>query len=390
VSAQGLPERPVTFLDGRLSVSGDASVSFSTSDNETYFNYGDYRYDMMRLIRVGAAASFRVASRVTAVADLRGEGEPNGGRARAYPVWLYLRVQPFESRSLTVSAGLVQPAFGAFPRRRYGADNLLIGYPLAYQYTTAVRADALPATSGELLLNRGRGWAPRYSIGGGAGVSGLPLVDTTGWSPGIEVTAGSNQARATVAVTRGGLANPGSSSVHGGWEVTGRFETRPLVGLVLGASGAYGSYLDEQLSPIAATAALNRDAREAAIGADAEYSWGYWLLRLETIVSRRTLPAFHEPYLSDPLTATAVDLEARYTILPGLYAAARVGAITFGTIQGPSGLQTWDANVVRVEAGGGFFFTRNLLAKVVYQHDHRDADHAPTLDLAAVQLVARF
>ena len=35
------------------------------------------------------------------------------------------------------------PTFGAFARRTYANDNPLIGYPLAYQYMTTMRADAL-------------------------------------------------------------------------------------------------------------------------------------------------------------------------------------------------------------------------------------------------------
>jgi hypothetical protein len=143
----------------------------------------------MRLVRLGAAASLRLGPRVTAGADVRAEGEAEGGPWRVYPVSLFLRVRPFAASSFAVAAGIVQPAFGAFMQRRYGVDNLLIGYPLAYQYTTAVRADALPATANDVLNNRARGWAPKYSIGAGSGVSGLPLIHATGWSPGVTVSA---------------------------------------------------------------------------------------------------------------------------------------------------------------------------------------------------------
>ena len=50
------------------------------------------------------------------------------------------------------------PTFGAFARRTYATDNPLIGYPLAYQYLTSLRPDALPANADELLRMRGRGW----------------------------------------------------------------------------------------------------------------------------------------------------------------------------------------------------------------------------------------
>ena len=42
--------------------------------------------------------------------------------------------------------------FGAFARRTYANDNPLIGYPLAYQYLTSLRPDAVPATADALAF----------------------------------------------------------------------------------------------------------------------------------------------------------------------------------------------------------------------------------------------
>jgi hypothetical protein len=38
----------------------------------------------------------------------------------------------------------------------------LIGYPLAYQYLTSLRADSLPLNANELIAMRGRGWLSSY------------------------------------------------------------------------------------------------------------------------------------------------------------------------------------------------------------------------------------
>jgi len=42
---------------------------------------------------------------------------------------------------------------GAFARQAYGRDNLVIGTPLAYQYLTSLRPDALPARNGSHSSN---------------------------------------------------------------------------------------------------------------------------------------------------------------------------------------------------------------------------------------------
>jgi hypothetical protein len=388
--AQWLPAQPVTWLGGKLVVSGDASVSMSTSDHDTYFNFGDYQYDMMRLVRLGAGATLQMGTRASAVADVRVEGPTDGGPWRGYPISLEVRVRPFAGSSLAVAGGIVQPAFGAFTQRRYGAENLLIGYPLSYQYTTAVRADALPMTADGVLKNRARGWEPSYSIGGGSDVSGLPLVNTSGWSPGIAVSGGAGRLSGRLAVTRGGLAAPGSVDWQARWEVTGRAEFRPTAGLVVGVSGAHGAFIDDALTPVVATAAFNTKPTETAFGADVEYSRGYWLVRGEAIVSSRTYPAFAEPYLRDPLTTVALEGELRYRILPGLYAAARIGGLSFSSLQGSKVTRSWDANVMRFETGLGYSFTRNILLKAVYQYNRRDSARRSSLDLGAAQLVVTF
>ena len=388
--AQWLPSQPIVALDGRLTISGDAAVSMSTSDHDSYYNYGDYAHDMMRLIRLGLAANLRLNSRVSAVADIRGEGETLESSWTAYPVALYLKVKPLRGSQISVMAGIVQPVFGAFTQRRYGGDNLLIGYPLTYQYTTAVRADALPTTPDEIIKNRAKGWAPRYSVGAGSGVSGLPIVSATGWSPGIAVSGGTRLFSATVAVTRGGMAAAGSSEWRGRWEVTARATLQPTPGLVLGVSGAHGAFVATSLDSVVATAETGRAPRETGAGVDAEYSRGYWLFRAEAVYSRRTYPTFVSAQPIDPLTSVAIDSEVRYKILPGLYAAARFDRIFFGSISSSSGVSGWDADVSRLETGFGYTVIRNLLVKTVYQYNRRDSVKHPSLHLGAVQLAFRF
>ena len=64
---------------------------------------------------------------------------------------LYLRVKPFEARAFDLQAGLIPPVFGLYPRRAYGDDSPLIGFPLTYQYLTTMRADAVPQGADDLL-----------------------------------------------------------------------------------------------------------------------------------------------------------------------------------------------------------------------------------------------
>jgi hypothetical protein len=84
------------------------------------------------------------------------------------------------------------------------------------------------------------------------------------------------------------------------------------------------------------------------------------------------MPAVAAPVLSDPLTATGFDVEGRYRLAPGLYAAARLGRLSFGEVRGTSQAVSWDADVTRLEVGGGWSFSRGLVLKVAYQYNRRD------------------
>src|SRR5213075_574688 len=103
---------------------------------------------------------------VAVLGDVRSENAFEDGfhaeRPRAYA--LYVRIRPWPSRAVDIQAGRVPPTFGAFSRRTYATDNFLIGYPLAYQYLTSLRADSLPADADELL--RMQGIADEEIVGG--------------------------------------------------------------------------------------------------------------------------------------------------------------------------------------------------------------------------------
>jgi hypothetical protein len=397
---QGLPQRPLTWLGGRLVVQANASVATATTEHNTYFNDGDYGQDTMGLVQFGLFSTLSLHERAVVVADLGASGEPDGSGWYLRPRSLVLRVRPFSEPALALSAGLLQPSFGTVGRRGYGRENLLIGRPLIYQYSSTLRADAVPVSADELLANRGLGSRASYAIdyrsyydgpSGGtyyAGSSdgtyydgpsdgtyysyGLPLVDPTGWNLGVEVTAGKGPLQASASLTDGSVSNRRSRGLSGGWQAAGRVEAVPMTGLVVGASVASGRYLDSHLLEKLPAATANPDPTERAFGVDVEYSRDYWILRWEVVHGRRTVPALASPFLSDPLTVTGIDVEGRYRLAPGLYAAARVGRLAFGDVAGSTATASWDADVTRVEAGVGWSLSRGIVLKAAHQYNRRD------------------
>ena len=363
----------------RFTYGGEVSAAFAPRD-PAFFNYTDYEYTSLRLGRVGLTGALRLGDRVSILGEARSE---NLEAPRVHA--LYARVTPWRGRGFDLQAGRIPPVFGAFPRRSYASDNFLIGYPLAYQYLTALRSDAMPATEDDLARMRGRGWLASYPVGSTYAAPGLPLVNALRWDTGVQARVGSDRAEAMVAVTTGSLSSPRLEDDNDGKQVCARAAVRPVVGLVLGASAARGAYAAEEAT--AGTPVRASDLLQRAYGIDAEYSRDYWLVRAEAVWSGWDVPSLDEPRLLGPVRARALSVEGRYKILPGLYAAARVDHLGFSRLA--RGV-TWDAPVFRFEGGAGYNVHRRVLVKAVFQHNRRDGGQVRSLDIVAGQVLAWF
>jgi hypothetical protein len=162
-----------------------------------------------------------------------------------------------------------------------------------------------------------------------------------------------------------------------------------VIGLVVGVSAARGAFLADEVRSELPGSLGDRQYPQRAFGADAEYSRAHWLVRTETVFSQWRLPAVEAPAL-DEVGAGSWMVEGRYTILPQLYAAARVDRLWFGEIQGTSRRDTWDAGVRRVEAGVGYRLSRGVTVKASVQHATRDGGRTREDTLGAVQVVLWF
>ncbi|MEO8258112.1 MAG: hypothetical protein ABI868_12270 [Acidobacteriota bacterium] len=382
--AQILPATPIVFGDGRVTLGGDVAWSIAP-DDAGFFNYTDYAHSALRMLRVAVMASVKAGDHVALLAEVRSE---NGGRPEPYG--LYLRIRPWTARAFDIQIGRVPPTFGAFPRRAYAADNPLIGYPLAYQYLTSIRSDALPISTAELAGMRGRGWLSNFSVGNLSADRGVPLANAFRWDTGVQVHAGNDVIDATGSLTGGTLSNPRPRDDNGGRQVAGRVALHPVPGLIVGGSGARGAFV----SQIAIRAALGetavQDFTQTAWGADVEYSRDYYLLRFETVVSDWTLPLSSAVSRKLPLRAVAASVEGRYKLRPGWYVAGRLDHLGFSEIAISSISQTWDAPVTRTTLGGGYSIQRNLVVKGEFQLNVRDGGRVRSEPIGSAQLVYWF
>jgi hypothetical protein len=381
-AAQVLPSEPVTFGGGRAVLSGDVSATVSP-DDPGFFNYSDYEHNTLRTLRLGVAGLFRLTDRISLLGDLRSENLDG-----VWPVALYARIRPFPGRRLDVQVGRIPPAFGGFARRTYGKDNPLIGSPLAYQYLTSLRADALPADLDELLAMRGRGWLSSFTVGDATPARGVPLVSSFTFDTGVQLTTGWRMVEVTGALTTGTLSNPRVSDDNAGKQLAGRMVVTPATGLVIGSSFARGAFVSRGA---VAASGLTDEGRytQTVQGLDVEYSRGHWIARADAVWSAWRIP-LAAAGRRQTLRASAVAVEGRYTVLPGAYAAIRAEHLGFSRVATAGGALPWDAPVSRIEVGGGYALQRNVIARISWQVNRRDAGRVTRARLLAGQLLFWF
>ena len=377
-----LPTEPVQLFDGRVRLSGEIAASIGAKDEEAFFNYTDYERNTLRTFRAAIAAEWQPASRLAFLAELRSD---NLEAADAYAA--FVRVRPWRSVPLDVQAGRIPPVFGEFGRRRYQSQQILIGYPLAYQYLTPLRADAVPASADDLLRMRGRGWRSSFPIGSPVAAPGLPLISAFRWDTGVEASWSTMPVEVAVSVTNGTLSRPTVGDDNSGKQLAGRVAVRPLTGLVIGASGSRGAWISDSVPGV------DGNPAQTALGADAEYSKDHWLLRGELIWSRWNVPFSIAPAEGNAVAALATWIEGRYRLTPRVYVAGRADRLGFSDVTSDSpggGRSSWDAPVTRIEAGGGYYLQRNLVLRAVAQWNRRHDGRIETKTFYSTQVAWWF
>jgi hypothetical protein len=384
-AAQILPAGPVRAQDGKIRVSGEVVATASDSDEIAYFNYTDYEHNALRMLRLSVSGAWQPASRLAFVGELRTEDLEH---PRAYAA--YVRIRPWTDRDFDIQAGRIPPAFGAFSRRAYTSDNPVIGYPLAYQYLTAIRPDAVPATPTDLLRMRARGWLSSYPVGDPSAAPGVPLVSAFRWDTGVQAHVAAGFLEATASVTSGTLSDPRAGDNNGSPQVSGRVAAQPVAGLVLGASAAHGAWLSTDVVNVLPETASHPGFAQTAFGADAEYSRDHWLVRTEMVWSRWRVPfALTAPGGLD-LDSLGIWVEGQYKITPRFFTGFRADHLGFSNLPGVSADVPWDAPVNRIEASLGYKIQRNLTARAGVQRNDRDAGRVHRRTYFSAQLAYWF
>jgi hypothetical protein len=334
---------------------------------------------------VSVAGAWQPVRRLALVGELRSE---DLDRPHAYAA--YVRVRPWVDREFAIQAGRIPPSFGAFSRRAYSLDNPVIGYPLAYQYLTSIHSDAAPATAEDLARMRARGWLSNFPVGNTAPAPGVPIVTAFRWDTGVQVHWKAGIVDTIAGLTSGTLSDPRGNDNNGSPQISGRVAVEPVVGLIVGASGARGPWLASDVRSLLPSSAGSADFTQTAYGADAEYSRDHWLVRSEMIWNRWRMPFAKTRPAGADLDALAVWVEGRYKLTPRLTAGLRLDRLGFSDIPDVAPALSWDAGMRRVEASIGYAIQRNLTARVGVQRNDRDGGRIRSRTYLAGQLAYWF
>jgi hypothetical protein len=299
----------------------------------------------------------------------------------------YATFTPDPERDLHLLAGKLPWAIGTYAPRSYSNRNPLVGTPLMYQYHSTLVWYAIPSDADALLAEAGSG---QHGIGYAYGGFGMPVVDDSYWDVGVTVTGSQRPLEYAAGMVMG---TPGwgvtSQDDNGGKSFLGRVGLAPTPSLRVGVSASYGPYLQDALNPSLPAGKTATDYHQRLGMADLEVLAGHLEVRGEGAWN-----VWETPTVGDLEVASGY-AEAKYSFSFGGYVAGRFDAIRFGKIRDSSGAERpWDADLTRFEAGVGYRFDRNVIAKLVYQHNELEftgpSAHHDRPSLVAAQLSISF
>jgi adenylate cyclase len=302
---------------------------------------------------------------------------PQAGEADLWLQQAFLRVTPLPGADVHVQAGKFVSPFGNYPQRAHTRADAFIRPPLLYDHRTVMSADTVPLVSDGVFTWKDN---PQFRA------AGLPIVWDVPYPIGVTVGAGGARWRAV-----GGLVNTAPSAEPEAWSgldfraaagpsLVGRVSALLLPELEVGTSYSHGSYMNPVVADASGPLRIDRQ-NQSTYGIETTFTRGYFEFHSEVMfnqweVYRRT----------DPLQDVAYYLEARQTLLPGVFAAARYGAIHFRLARRSDGTpDRWDYDKRRWQIAGGYRLGRNSEIRAEYMVNRTLQTVDPADDLLSLQ-----
>ncbi len=300
-------------------------------------------------------------------------GHEIGARLEQY----WLRASPPGQTWVHVQLGKFAAPFGNFIGRSSAVQNPFPTFPLPYDVPTSfVYATDTPAA---ILARRDASGSKERRV---------PAWEEL-YAHGAMIFGSAGDIRYAAAVL-----NSAPASWPYDWQLAStdyripsvylRATYAPDVSTTVGASFARGPYekWNDYWIPPGREAT---DFNQTLWGLDASFAMGHLELFAEAMSSR------FQTALAGSLELWSYYAEAKYTVVPGLYGALRLGQVRFGTMRDASGdLVRWDRDSTRVELGAGYFFTKNFFVKAGYQINWALGGDRPMESMLTMELVLSY
>jgi hypothetical protein len=292
-----------------------------------------------------------------------------------------LRWTPLDDTRLNLQFGKFATVIGSWVQRHDSWQNPLITAPLPYENLTVLSDEDVPASPADLLARRSLPdkkdswlpviWGPVYATGGAV----FGTVGNFDYAFDLK----------NVAISSPPYQWDLSHSLWDYPTVSGRLGFRPTPAWNHGVSFSIGPYLSSEAADQLPSGKHIDDYNQTTLDYDVSYARHHWQWWAEVFLTRFDVPNVGK---ADSLSYY---VEAKYKITAGLYAAARWNQQIFGTINdGVGGEQTWDNNMLRVDAALGYRFTRHLQTKLQYSFGHRNSSLQQGEQLLAAQATVKF
>jgi hypothetical protein len=353
--------------EAQITFSGQTAAHFfqsATTPTSRAVNSGHPSFGWEAEIFADAA----VTDNVIALATLRGvENRPVDFD------YVVLRLTDVTPLHLTLQAGKFDLPFGNLGDRRYPRRNNFFALPLIHEYRTALPNYYLKES--DLVANRGAG-------------NGMRLLDLGMYGVGAMVSGSEGIVDYAFSLTSGMVSSTSyqtPNAVDGLGKVF-RLALTPITGLTLGGAYAWGPYLVDQYLPPSLYLDLGSFVQKA-VEFDIEFSRGHFVIYGEGVYNVWPVPLESRDV---NLRVFGYYVEGKYTILPRLSLAMRVGALRFGNVLLGSVNQPWDDNVTEWEGGIGYFLDRNVILKLVRRETRIQSPGSPKDHLTALQIAVSY
>jgi Adenylate and Guanylate cyclase catalytic domain len=307
----------------------------------------------------------------------RGEA-PSSGDLEARVEQAFVRLIPSPARNLHLQLGRFVSPFGAYPQRHHSPADAFIRPPLSYDHRTMVSAADLPGGPDGFV-----GWKDEPEE---YRPIGAPVVWAAPYQVGAMAAGGWKGLSARVAVMNSAPSSEprewNAVSTEHGPSLVAHVGTQVTPELRVGASYNTGSYVWDR--PAGAPFPAGRDAGDYAQeiwGFEASFARGPVEARGELFLDR-----WQVPNVADDARDVSYYVESKVKLSPGLFAAARYGALRFNEIRGSDGVRrAWDYDVDRLQLAAGYRLTRTTEVRAEYLATFTAAPPHADDDLLAVR-----